>query len=310
MQNFADRLIRAIKKKGNPICVGLDPRLKQIPGFIQKKHLKKHAKNPFKAAAKAILEFNKGIIDATHDLVPIIKPQKAFYELYGAEGIAAFEDTVKYAHKKGLLVIADGKRNDIGSTAEAYAQAYLGKVDLFGKENYCYNVDALTVNAYLGYDGVKPFVEQGKKHGKGIFVLVKTSNPSSGDLQDLRVEGGQTNYEIMARLVESWGADDVGESGYSSIGVVVGATYQKEACLLREVLPQAIFLVPGYGAQGGGAADVKVCFNKDGLGAIVNSSRGIIFAYEKSRKFSEKEYAEAARVATVKMHEELAKVLS
>lgn len=307
MQHFADRLIKAIKRKGNPICVGLDPRLKQIPKFIQKKYLAEYPKDHFKAAAKCLLEFNKGIIDAVCDVVPVVKPQKAFYELYGAEGIKAFEDTVKYAHEKGLIVVADGKRNDIGSTAEAYAKAYLGKVDLFGKEEFCYDVDALTVNPYLGYDGIKPFIEQGRKFGKGIFVLVKTSNPSSGDLQDLRMKDERMNYEIIANLVESWGADEIGDEGYSSVGVVVGATFKNEACMLRKVLPQAIFLVPGYGAQGGGAEDVKVCFNKDGLGAIVNSSRGIIFAYEKSKKFGEEEYAEAARAAAEEMSEELGK---
>ena len=187
MKHFTDGLIKAIKKKESVVCVGLDPRLAQIPSFIQEKHLKKNPKNKFKAAADSFVEFNKGIIDAVHDLVPVVKPQIAFYEQYGHEGVRAFEETVQYAQKKGLLVIADCKRNDIGSTADAYAKAFLGKVDLFGNEVSSFDADALTVNAYLGWDGVKPFVEACKKNGKGIFILVKTSNPSSSNLQDLRV---------------------------------------------------------------------------------------------------------------------------
>ncbi|HCW32689.1 MAG: orotidine 5'-phosphate decarboxylase, orotidine-5'-phosphate decarboxylase [Candidatus Peregrinibacteria bacterium GW2011_GWE2_39_6] len=312
--NFADRLIAAIKRKGNPICVGLDPRLKQIPKFIKEQQIKQYGETK-EAAARCLLEFNKGIIDAVADLVPCVKPQIAFYEEYGFHGIWAFEETCRYAHDKELLVIADAKRNDIGSTAEGYARAYLGEIELFGEKISGLNVDALTVTPYLGYDGVKPFVDSCCEYGKGIFVLLKTSNPSSGDLQDqlldekvaegFGVNGRITTYELMAHLIESWGADLIGDSGYSSIGAVVGATYPKQAEQIRKLLPQAIFLVPGYGAQGGGASDVKPCFDEDGLGAIVNSSRGIIFAYEKSEIFSPESYAEAARVATLEMAREL-----
>jgi len=228
--------------------------------------------------------------------VPVVKPQIAFYEQYGFAGIWAYEETCKYAQEKGLIVVADAKRNDIGSTAEGYAGAFLGEVELFGEKMASLDADALTVTPYLGYDGIKPFVKACDEYGKGIFVLVKTSNPSSGDLQDQMVKDGQmTNYALMSHLVESWGSDLVGELGYSSVGAVVGATHPKQAAEIREMLPQAIFLVPGYGAQGGGAQDVRACFNKDGLGAIVNSSRGIIFAGE------DQGYAEAARAATLEM---------
>lgn len=304
--HFADRLIEAIQKKGNPICVGLDPRLEQIPTQIVKTNSEKFGET-FEAAANAFLEFNKGIIDAVYDVVPVVKPQIAFYEQYGFAGVWAYEETCKYAEEQGLIVVADAKRNDIGSTAKAYADGMLGEVELFGEKVPGLNVDALTVNAYLGYDGVKPFVDACRDYGKGIFVLVKTSNPSSGDLQDRMVEDEKmTNYALMATLLESWGADLVGESGYSSIGAVVGATHPKQAAEIREILPQAIFLVPGYGAQGGGAADVKPCFNEDGLGAIVNSSRGIIFAYEKSDSYGPESYGEAAKAAALEMAKDLA----
>ncbi|MEK7528612.1 MAG: orotidine-5'-phosphate decarboxylase [Patescibacteria group bacterium] len=304
-KHFADRLVEAIHAKGNAICVGLDPRLAQIPEYICKEAVEKKGRS-HEAAAEAIVTFNKGIIDAVHDLVPVVKPQIAFYEQYGFYGVWAFEETCRYAQEKGLLVIADAKRNDIGSTAESYADGFLGEVDMFGEKTITFDVDALTVTPYLGYDGIKPFIEVGRKYGKGIFVLVKTSNPSSGDLQDQKViEKNMTVYELMAQFVESWGADDIGVCGYSCVGAVVGATYPQEARRLRELMPHAFFLVPGYGAQGGGAADVKPCFDKDGLGAIVNSSRGIIFAYEKSKKFSPENYADAARAAVQDMAKDL-----
>jgi orotidine-5'-phosphate decarboxylase len=309
MKNFADILIEQIQAKKSVICVGLDPRLSKIPSFIQEAALKENPKNKLKAAAEAIIEFNKGIIDEVHDLVPCVKPQIAFYELFAEEGMRAYRETIEYAKSKGLLVIADAKRNDIGSTAEAYAQAFLGETDLFGESKAVLDADALTVTPYLGWDGIKPFVEVCKKYGKGIFILVKTSNPSSGDLQDLQMKDGNSVYEILGNFVESWGADELGEKGYSSIGAVVGATYPDQAEKLRKIMPQAIFLVPGYGAQGGGAEDVKPCFNEDGLGAIVNSSRGIIFAYEKSDKYDEGNYGKAARAAVVAMNEDLGKVL-
>lgn len=291
-RNFADRLIKAIQQKGAPICVGLDPRLEQIPSFIREEKIAKKGRN-FEAAAEAILDFNKGIIDAVHDLVPAVKPQFAFYLQYGFSGVRAFEETCKYAQEKGLIVIADAKCNDIGSTAEAYARAFL----------MSFNCDAVTVNPYLGYDGVKPFIEVCKKHGKGIFVLVKTSNPSSGDLQDRITEDKLRNYEVTAHFLESWGADEIGKSGYTSIGAVVGATYPDEAARLRKLMPHVYFLVPGFGAQGGTAADVKQCFNKDGLGALINSGRDIIFAWERDR--NERDFGAAARAAVIKMKKAL-----
>jgi len=309
MKNFADKLIEKIREKGSVVCVGLDPRLNQIPKFIRDKALGEYPRNKLKAAAEAIIEFNKGIIDAVYDLVPIVKPQIAFYELFGEEGVRAFRETIAYAKSKGLLVIADVKRNDIGSTAKAYAEAHFGEVDVFGEKEFIFDADALTITPYLGWDGIKPFIEVCQKHGRGIFILVKTSNTSSGDLQDLCMKDGNSVYEIIGNFVDSWGADEIGEEGYSSVGAVVGATYPEQAKKLRKIMPNAFFLVPGYGAQGGGAQDVKPCFNKDGLGAIVNSSRGITFAYEKMDGFSEKEYAKAARKAVQDMNKDLKAVL-
>jgi len=306
MKNFADLLIEAIKKKGSPICVGLDPRLDQLPPYIVEKNKKKY-KETREAVAESILEFNKGIIDAVHDLVPIIKPQIAFYELFGYEGVRAFEETVKYAKEKGLLVISDAKRNDIGSTSEAYAKSQIGWNSYFSKEKEpVIGADAVTINAYFGKDGVKPFLELCDNDQKGIFVLVRTSNPSAGEVQNL-IHENKTIYQMMGYYVDSWGADLTGENGYSSVGAVVGATYPKEAKLLREVMPNSYFLVPGYGAQGGGAEDVKPCFKKDGLGAIINSSRGITFAYQKM-DFDDNAYAEASRLAVEDMKKDLAGV--
>jgi|CXWL01.1.fsa_nt_gi orotidine-5'-phosphate decarboxylase len=288
--NFADRLIRKIKATA-PICVGLDPRYDQLP-----QHIRDDAPTP----GAAYYEFNKGIIDAVHDLVPAVKPQFAFYEMLGLDGMAALSRTIQYAQEKGLIVIADAKRNDIGTTAEAYAHAYLDKTGDFA-------CDALTVTPYLGYDGIKPFIEACKENEKGVFILVKTSNKSSGDLQDRHVEAEKLKvFELMAHYVESWGSDLIGEEGFSSVGAVVGATFPEEAKRLRELMPETIFLVPGYGAQGGKAADVQHCFKADGTGALVNSSRGIIFAYEGSKLFSPREYAEAARQAVIIMKQDLA----
>lgn len=311
-KNFADKLIEAVKKKGNPICVGLDPRWEQIPDFIKRKALRQKDKSPTTIAVDAILEFNKGIIDAVCDIVPVVKPQIAFYEIYGHNGIWCYEETLKYAKSRGLITIADVKRNDIGSTAAAYAQAYLGEMALFEGEDEIvmpiFDADSVTVNPYLGWDGIKPFVDECNKYEKGIFVLVKTSNKSSVDLQDLEMKNGKAVYEVMGHMVDSWGADEIGENGYSFVGAVVGATYPAQAAKLRKIMPNSIFLVPGYGAQGGGASDVKPCFNKDGLGAIVNNSRGIIFAFEKSENFTSEAYAEAARAAVLEMKKDLESV--
>ncbi len=314
VEHFGDKLIAAVKEKGNPICVGLDPRLDRIPKFILDQAMESSDGSPFAVAADALVAFNKGIIDAVADLVPVVKPQIACYEIFGAEGMRAYAETLHYARSKGLITIADAKRNDIGDTAMHYATAFLGEVDLFeDTENEVvlpvFDADSITVNPYLGWDGIKPFCEEADKYGRGLFALVKTSNKSSGDFQDLEMKDGRALYEIVGAFVDSWGSDYVGESGYSFVGAVVGATYPDQAKILRRIMPEAIFLVPGYGAQGGSADDIKYSFNSDGLGAVVNSSRGIIFAYETLKGFTPKEYAEAAREATIMMRDDLKKVV-
>lgn len=305
--HFADRLTNAVAEKAAPICVGLDPRYGKIPQFIKDKHVEEFGKTK-KAIAASILEFNIGIIEAVKDIVPVVKPQIAFYEMYGTEGIWAYISTCKYAREQGLIVIADGKRNDIGSTCEAYADGFLGEIDVFGESEEVFYSDALTVTPYLGSDGILPFVQRCSDFNKGIFVLVKTSNPSSGDIQDLPA-GELAVHEHVAELVSAWGKDFIGENGFSSVGAVVGATYPEEASYLRNAMPHNIFLVPGYGAQGGGAEDVKPCFFENGTGAIVNSSRGIIFAYEKNDTYGEENFADAAREAAHAMKEDLKVVL-
>ena len=308
-QNAADRLIKNIDDKKNPSVVGLDPFLEYIPNFLKKKYLG----NSFEATRDVIIEFNKTIIDAIADIVPAVKPQIAFYEKYGSNGIIAFEETIKYAKKQGLFVIGDCKRNDIGSTAQAYAQAYLGEIDLIdSSKKPSFNVDCLTVTPYLGSDGIEPFIDICKTHGKSIFVLVKTSNPSAGEFQDKIIENGNPLYEEVAKYVSEAGSELVGYKGYSSIGAVVGAAYPYEAKRLRIIMPKSIFLVPGYGAQGGGAKDTVPCFNEDGYGAIVNSSRGILYAYKNekyNKQFSEKQFTQAARQAAIDMQKDIAKAL-
>lgn len=305
--NFADRLINAIKEKQNPTVLGLDTDFINIPEYLKEDYKLKYGKT-FVAVEKCIIDFNKQIIDATKDIVPAVKIQIAFYEQYGVHGMLAFEKTVEYAKQNGLLVIVDAKRNDIGNTAKAYSNAFLGRVDLFGeKVPSPAELDCTTVNGYLGSDGIFPFIKDCNDYGKGIFVLVKTSNPSSGELQDLETDPKRV-YEVMAEHVNNWGKDVVGQKGYSSVGAVVGATYPKEAEILRTLMPISIFLVPGYGAQGGGAKDVIPCFNKDGMGAIVNNSRGIIFAYKNTQK-SEREFANDARDAAIAMKEDLTAAL-
>lgn len=304
--HFADRLTAAIQKKNSVVCVGLDPRLDRIPSFIVNEAVAEHGQT-FTAAANAFLTFNKGIIDAVKDIVPCVKPQIAFYEEYGFQGFWAFEETCKYAREAGLIVIADAKRNDIGSTAEAYAKAFIGKAEFFGEKLPVIDADAVTVTPYLGYDGIKPFIEQSNGGEKGIFVLVKTSNPSAGDLQErVTVDEKMSVAALMGNFVESWGSADLGECGYSNVGAVVAGNSKKEAAALRKIMPNTFFLVPGYGAQGGGAEDVAPCFDKDGMGAIVNNSRGIIFAFEKTGATrGGEDYAEAARDAVIKMNEDL-----
>ncbi|ABN52185.1 MAG TPA: orotidine-5'-phosphate decarboxylase [Hungateiclostridium thermocellum] len=305
---FIDTLIEKIREKDNPSVVGLDPKIEYVPSFIKEDMYKKYGKN-LKAVAEAILLFNKYIIDAVYDIVPAVKPQLAYYEMYGLEGMRVFYETCKYAKEKGLLVIADGKRNDIGSTAQCYSAAYLGKTDIDeGISEAVFDVDALTVNPYLGVDGIKPFIDDCVKYNKGIFVLVKTSNKSSGEIQDILTQEGRSIYEIVAEYVESWGENKKGKYGYSCVGAVVGATYPNLAKILRKILKNSYILVPGYGAQGGTARDVAHCFNYDGLGAIVNASRSIMCAYKSEQwknVYSEEKFYEASRAEAIRMRDDI-----
>lgn len=302
MKNAMDRLISKVKETNNPTVMGLDPRYDMIPESIRVKY-----SQDIEGACRAILEFNKGLIDSVYDIVPVVKPQIAFYEMFGIEGIKVFNETCKYAKQKGMVVIADVKRGDIGSTAAGYSNAYLGKTPIGQEKVSIYDVDFVTVNPYLGIDGVKPFIDDCKEYGKGIFILVKTSNKSSGELQDLKLENGTTIYEKVAELVGSWGEDLVGEYGYSSVGAVVGATYPIQIKELREIMPKTYFLIPGYGAQGGKAEDIALGF-KDGIGGIVNASRSLMAAYKSDRwkdKYSEKEFGKATRAEAIRMRDEL-----
>ena len=302
-----DKLINKINETGNPTVVGLDPRLNYIPEYITAKYYEKYGYTT-KAAAKSMLKFNKKIVDAVCDIVPAVKPQIAMYERYGIDGLKAYIKTCEYAKSKGLVVIGDIKRSDISSTAEAYSDAHLGRVRVGENEFEPFCHDYVTVNAYLGSDGITPFLKDCEAYEKGIFVLAKTSNPNSGEIQDLMVDG-MTVYEKMGLLIEKWGADFVGKNGYSSVGAVVGATHPQQAKKLREIMPHTFFLVPGYGAQGGKAEDLAVCFDKNGIGAIVNSSRGIIAAHMKDQYkdcfTDEKDFALAARQACIDMKNDL-----
>ena len=293
-----DKLIEKIVDLQNPTCVGLDTSFSYLPEDMR------NGISSFDDAAEAIAEFNMNVIDKVCDVVPSVKVQIAYYEMYGHAGLQAFEYTVNYAKGRGLIVIADCKRNDIGSTAGCYSSAYLGKTDVNGKLLRAFAADMLTVNGYLGYDGIKPFVNDIKAYDKSIFALVKTSNPSSGELQNLKLDNGQYVYEKMGELVSEWGKDSIGMYGYSEVGAVVGATHPEEAERLRAQLPHTFFLIPGYGAQGGSAEMLKVCFDKNGLGGVVNSSRGIICAY-RDQRYSGMNYAEAARAACIDMQQDL-----
>ena len=300
---FSDRLDAAIRAKGNPICVGLDPRYESLPKHIVDNAIRALGET-LNARAQAFLEFNKAIIDAVADIVPICKPQIAFYEELGADGIRAYEATILHAQAKGLLVISDAKRGDIGATAEAYARAHLGSMG--------FEADALTVNPYMGRDTLEPFLKTAAANGGGVFVLVKTSNPGSGDLQDLKLSDGRFVREHVAQMVHELGKNHLGACGLSDVGAVVGATYPDEARALRALMPDTYFLIPGYGAQGGSARDAAAGFRADGRGAIVNNSRGIIFAYKQepySMTHGERDFAGAARVAALKMANELSEAL-
>ena len=296
-----DQLIEKIVKTSAPVVVGLDPMLAYVPEHVQKAAFEQYGANP-EGAAEAIWQFNKAIVDAVYDLIPAVKPQIAMYEQFGLPGMAAYDKTVKYCKEKGLVVIGDVKRGDIGSTSAAYAVGHLGQVEIAGKKFAGFDEDFATVNPYLGTDGIKPFLDVCNANDRGIFVLVKTSNPSSGEFQDRLVDGTTPLYEIVAEKVNEWGAQSMG-SVYSNVGCVVGATYPEMGSVLRKKMPKTYILVPGYGAQGGKAADLKPYFNEDGLGAIVNSSRGIIAAWkqEKYAKFGSENFADASRQAVLDM---------
>ena len=299
-----NKLVEQIQKKDAPVVVGLDPMLGYVPEHLTKKAFEEYGET-LEGAAEAIWQDNKGIVDAVYDLIPAVKPQVAMYEQFRIPGMIAFKKTVDYCKEKGLVVIGDIKRGDIGSTSTAYAVGHLGKVTVGSKQYYGFDEDFVTVNPYLGSDGVNPFIDVCKEEKKGIFVLVKTSNPSSGEFQD-RLIDGRPLYEYVGEKVNEWGSQCMGDT-YSYVGCVVGATYPEMGKILRKIMPKAYILVPGYGAQGGKASDLAPYFNKDGLGAIVNSSRGIICAYKQDKyaKFGADHYAEASRQAVIDMIEDI-----
>jgi orotidine-5'-phosphate decarboxylase len=309
METFPDRLIEAIDRKGCPITVGFDPRLDLLPTMLVRTYFARYGET-HRAASMAIRDFNLRLLDAIAPHVPTVKVQVAFYEAFGPAGMEVFAETLQEARQRGLIVIADVKRGDIELTAQAYASAYLAHSLPGVTLSPGFEADAITVNPYVGGDGVLPFVAAAKAGGKGLFILVKTSNPTSGEVQNLVVDGHPL-YERMAALVQQWGQGTEGKRGYQAVGAVVGATYPAEAARLRSLMPHTYFLVPGYGAQGAGAADVQVCFDADGYGAIINSSRAILYAYrqEPYRAFGEERFPEAARAAVVAMKEELSTVL-
>lgn len=324
-ESMINKLIAKIQKTNAPIVVGLDPMMKFIPEHIVKRAFDEFGET-LEGAAEAIWQFNKGLVDNIHDLIPAVKPQIAMYEQFGIEGLKAYKRTIDYCREKGLIVIGDIKRGDIGSTSEAYAVGHLGKVQVGSKFYYGFDEDFATVNPYLGSDGVKPFIDVCKQEKKGVFILVKTSNPSSGEFQDRLIRGGiaagsqgggqaqmldRPLYEIVGEKVAEWGEDHMGDS-YSYVGAVVGATYPEVGKTLRRLMPKTFILVPGYGAQGGKGADLAHFFDKDGLGAIVNSSRGIIAAYqqEKYAAFGAEHFGEAARAAVEDMRDDIAQALA
>ncbi len=308
--NIVDRLVENTIKTKNPSVIGLDPDIKKIPACYKASWANKH---PFEAVADVIFNFNCDIIDTIAELVPAVKPQMAFYEKYGSFGVAAFEKTVAYAKAKGLVVVEDAKRNDIGNTAMAYADGHLGTVELLdGSYTSSMDVDFLTVTPFLGSESLGPFVDVCVGHNKGIFVLVKTSNSSSSEIQDVVTSDGVTVSQSIAKYVCENADRFIGESGYSSIGAVVGATYPEEAVTLRKLMPKSYFLVPGYGAQGGGARDILPCFNSDGLGAIVNSSRGILYTHmtdEEREHCSRQSYLSSVRMAALEMQKDIYLIL-
>ena len=300
-------LIEKIIELKNPTVAGLDPKLDYVPQYIKEKCFGQYGRT-LEGAAEALYEFNTGLIDALCDIVPAVKPQMAYYEMYGWQGVRTFARTVEYAKSKGMYVITDGKRNDIGATMEAYAAGHLGLTDVDGEQIAAFGADALTVNGYLGTDGIDPLLKVCAAQDKGIFVLVKTSNKSSGELQNLPLEGGETIYGRMACMCDEWGKELPGNYGFTGVGAVVGATYPEQLTELRREHPSIFFLVPGYGAQGGGAQGLVGAFNKDGLGVIVNSSRAIMCAYKKEG-CDEKDFAGAARREALRMKDDINGVL-
>ena len=303
-----NKLIEKIRETQAPVVVGLDPMLSYIPEFIKEKAFKEYGET-LKGAAEAVWQFNKGIVDEVYDLIPAVKPQIAMYEQFGVEGVAVFKKTVDYCKEKGLVVIADVKRGDIGSTSEAYAVGHLGRVSVGSQMLTPFGEDFATVNPYLGSDGVNPFLKVCREEKKGIFVLVKTSNPSSGEFQD-RLIDGRPLYEWVGEKVAAWSEECMGDA-YSYVGAVIGATYPEMAKVLRKQMPKTFILVPGYGAQGGKGDDLAPFFNEDGLGAIINSSRGIIAAYKQEayKEFGEEGYAKASRKAVEVMREDICQAL-
>ena len=302
-----DRLIDGIRTKKNPTGAGLDPTLDMIPEYLKEEYFGEYGMTP-EAAGRLFERFNKEIIDEIFDIVPAVKPQIARYEKFGIEGLKAYNETCRYARSKGLLVIGDIKRGDISSTASAYA-AHLGGAQIGDHIEETWIEDAVTLNPYMGSDGIRPFLDICAGGDKGIFLLVKTSNPSSSEMQDLLLADGRRVYEAAGQLVETWGAEAMGSGSYSNVGAVVGATHKEEGTRLRSQMPHTFFLVPGYGAQGGTAEDIAGFFDKNGVGAVVNSSRGITAAYKKDASFSDREYAKAARAAAIRMRDDLRRVL-
>ena len=298
-----DNLIEKIQQMQNPTVIGVDTRYELVPECVRNKYSK-----DLTGMCKAMLEYSKALIDATYDIIPAVKLQSAYFEMYGVEGIKLYKEMIDYCKEKGMIVMADVKRGDIGSTSAGYSKAYLGKNIINEKEEAIFDVDFATVNPYMGSDCVMPFVEDCKKYDKGIFVLVKTSNKSSGELQDLKAEDGEEIYKKVAKLVNKWGEELIGKYGYSSVSSVVGATYPKQLQELRELMPHSYFLIPGYGAQGGKAEDIALGFDKNGLGGIVNATRSLMCAYKSDLwkdKFKEEDYAQATRAEAIRMRDEL-----
>ena len=304
MKNFADRLLEKIELTNNPTVMGIDPLIEYVPKSIKDKYLYSKT-NVVEATALAITEFNMRLLDCVKGIIPAVKPQLAYFEMMGSYGIKAFEQTIDYANKLGYIVIADAKRNDILSTASSYAKAFLGKSAMIDSSLVnVFKADAVTINPYLGFDGVKPFITECENNNTGIFILVRTSNPSAGDFQDILTNENEHLYELVAKKVAQWGETLIGEKGYSSVGAVVGATWPKQAKVLREIMPNSIILVPGYGAQGGGASEAVASFDKNGYGAIVNASRSLMCAYKKDG-FDHEEFEIATQKEALRMKQDL-----